>query len=684
MSTSELHASFTPITVGTMSLDHRLVVPPHSSGGMLMVGTPEQFEQHCGYWMARLEGGVQWIGGGPVWVRNPLIPGFDPTGVGAHGPGLFRHPLFVERMGAFADRVHGAGGLLSAQMVLQGGMPIAPSPTFSGYDDHRVPHPLDDEEIHWLVREYGESAALAAEAGVDAVELHANHDDVLQWFLSPLTNRRTDAYGGSFEHRRRLLREVVESIRAHVDRPLTVGLRLCLDEMIDGGYGVEECQRLLEAFTADGTVDYFSLDVGNNWGTPSYIPHHVHDDAEWAPLCGTARQATTLPVVYCGRVRRPEVAEAVLADGHADLVGMVRATIADPQFVARAREGRPQDIRPCIGTMDCINRLVVEGLPFACAVNPRAGRESEGALSPTTEPRSILVVGGGPAGTELAALAAERGHRVRLWEREDHLGGQLAVAALAPINRAYADWIAWQSRRLDALEIEVVLGREATVDSVAEAAADIIVVATGAIPRRPDVPGVELPHVVDAAAVLTGASEPGRRVVVIAEDDRPAPLAVADHLAAAGHHVRVVFQTQAPSPLTGKYTVGAVLARLDRAGAELVAMTRVTAIESGDVHVANSYSGRRWSLGDVDTVVLACGAVPDDRLYQSLRRTGTPTYLLGDAYAPRRMVFATRQAHAPRGDLRLGDDLGCADRGPVASRRARLAGGQLAAGPTTT
>src|SRR5262245_57528091 len=213
-------ALFNPVRVGTMSLDHRLVVPPHGGGAGTLLGSDAEFEQHCRHWLAKVEGGVQWVGGRPNYVRNPLPPGFEPTGIGAHGPGLFRHPQFVPRLRQFTDVLHEAGGFVSCQFVLQGGMPLAPSATLSGYYDHRVPHPMDLDEIRWLVTEYGESAALAADGGVDALELHANHDDILQWFLSPLTNHRTDEYGGGFEPRRRLLREVVASIREHVSRPI--------------------------------------------------------------------------------------------------------------------------------------------------------------------------------------------------------------------------------------------------------------------------------------------------------------------------------------------------------------------------------------------------------------------------------------------------------------------------------
>lgn len=635
---------FSPVRVGTMSLGHRLVVPPHSGGGGALLGTDEQFERMCRYWLARVQGGMQWVGGGPVFVGNPLIPGFEPSGIGANAEGFFRHPFFVERMGRYMDRLHDAGGFGSVQMVLQGGMPIAPSQTLSGRLDHAIPHRLDLDEIAWLVREYGESAALAAEAGADAIELHSNHDDVLQWFLSPRTNRRDDGYGGGTDGRRRLLREVCEAIRGHVGKPITLGLRLCLDEMIDGGYGIEECAAFVAAFTQDGTVDYFSFDIGNNWGTPSYVPIGLHPEGEWAGLAGQAKAATHLPTVYAGRVVHPQVAEAILGAGQADLVGMARALMADPRLVEKTRTGRRPDIRPCIAVNDCINRRSGEGLPFACAVNPDAGREFEGPASRSGAVRDVLVVGAGPAGTEVAALAAELGHRVTLLEREDQVGGQLAVAALARVNHQYADWVAWQQRRLQNLPVTVELGVEANLDAVLGRRPDVVVVATGAQPRVPEVPGVELPQVITFVAALTGHAALGDRVVVVSEDDRAAPLAVADHLAGAGHQVTLVYQSPAPSPQVGKYSIGSMLARLDADGVRLVPMARAVAFAPGVVELSHSYSNRCWTLDGVDTVVLACGSVSEDTLYHELRGRRRAVHLLGDAYAPRRLSFATRQA----------------------------------------
>jgi pyruvate/2-oxoglutarate dehydrogenase complex dihydrolipoamide dehydrogenase (E3) component len=435
-------------------------------------------------------------------------------------------------------------------------------------------------------------------------------------------------------------------MRAAVDRPITIGLRLCIDEMIDGGRTIADCQKLVAAFTADGTVDYFSLDVGDNWGRISYIQPGFYEEAKWAPLAGEVKQATSLPVVYVGRVTSLATAERILAAGQADLVGFARAMIAEPDLIRKSASGRADEVRPCIGLQECIDRRVVENLPFACGVNPRAGRDDEPIAARTSSPLSVLVVGGGPAGTEFAAQMAQRGHAVELWERSGELGGQLTAAARLPLNAQYAKWISWQQATLARLGVTVHLGRTADVENVLDASADVVAVATGARARRPDVPGADLPHVATASDVAAAMVALGARVLVISEDDRLAPLAVADYLAGAGHQVSVAYQSTAPSPLVGKYTIGAVLARLDAARVELLPMTRLVEVRAGAVTLANVYSGRRWDADGFDSVVLACGSVPVADLYESLLDHHPNVHILGDAFAPRRMVFATRQAYA--------------------------------------
>ena len=643
---SKYPLAFSPIQVGQLQLDHRIVVPPHGGGASGITGSTAEFEYLSALWLAKLDGGMQWLGMAPSHLRNPLPAGFEPTGVGAHGPGHFRHPLYPERMGELASRIHARGGFLSCQMVIQGGMPVAPSHTTSGYLDHTIPHALDADEVRWLIDEFAESAAIALSAGVDAIEIHANHDDVVQWFLSPRTNQRTDSYGGSFENRRRFLREIVEAIRDRAPGPFTFGLRLCMDERIEGGFQLDECMATMAAFTAERTVDYFSLDIGSNWGYPSYVPPGWHQDHEWAPMCGEAKAATDLPVVYGGRVTTIAQAELILTEGWADAVGMVRAAMADQEIVAKTQRGEEHTIRPCIGLNDCIHRKQVDGLTYACGVNPTYARESEPPPPPAKASKRVLVIGGGPAGTELAGLCAERGHRVELWERQPHLGGLLSVATLARGNWKYRDWIAYQAARLERSGVVVRLGCEATPDDVLAAGADVVAVATGALPRRPSYPGAALPHVVTAAQALRGEIPLGHRIVVVSEDDGPAPLSVSDHLAGLGHHITLVYQGPSPSPGVGKYSIGTMLSRLGEAGTTFVPMMRATAFEPGRVHLIGTYGGAPRTLEDVDNVVLICGSIPQSGLYEALKHRHPYVRLLGDAFAPRRVVFATRQAWA--------------------------------------
>ncbi len=640
-------ALWKPITVGTMTLSHRLVVPTHGGGNGNLMGTEEQFEQHCALWLAKIHGGVEWVGGGPVFVANaPMPDGFEPTGVGAHGPGFFRDPRFSARMGEFADRVHGAGGYLSAQLVLQGGMPIGPSATYSGHASHAIAHELTPAEIQWMIDEYAMSAAQAVAAGVDAIELHANHDDLLEWFLSPRTNLRTDQYGGDPDRRRRFLREIVSGIRASADRPFTFGLRLCLDQFLDGGLTVDDCCDLVQSFSTEGEIDYVSLDIGNNWNAPSYIPIAWHEDHEWSALAGQVKQATQLPVIYCGRVTEPAHANSVIEAGHADIVAIARATMADPQFAIKASEGRDAHIRPCIGLNECIHRKLVDGLPYACGVSPEFGRESEPRPEATKNPRSILVIGGGPAGMEVAGLCAEQGHRVELWEQSTALGGALTTASKLRGNHRYARWIEWQDGRLGRAGVAVRTGTLADVPSVLAAEADTVIVASGAVPRWPAISGTGQANVVLAVDVVNGKAHPGRRIGLVVEDDGPAPPTIAHHLAHLGHEVTVIFQTASLAPDVGKYSLGSMLGQLDDANVSLQPLTTVLNIDGSYLDAAHSYSGRSFRVGPFDTVALACGSVPKSALVTDLSELHPDVRVIGDAYAPRRTVFATRQAWA--------------------------------------
>ncbi len=636
---------FEPFTIGPMQLRNRIMLPPHASAIGNLFGTVEEAEKHVGYWVSRARAGAAWVGGITGFVENLIPPGFDPSGVGARTAGIWRRPDCLERVGMYASGLHAAGAAATAQLVIQGGMPHGPSQALSGPLVNLVPHALTRDEIRWFVKEYGFSARQAQRAGLDGVEIHANHDDMIEWFLSPKTNRRDDDYGGSFDNRMRFLREIIAEIREQVGADFVVGVRMNMVEGEPGGYDQAGGLAIAQALQDAGRVSYLHFVMGSPWGNPSYIQPHYYQPAQWAGLSQALRKHLTLPIVHTGRVNSPAVAEAVIAAGMADVVGMARAHIAEREIVSKARAGRAADIRPCIGCNECIARQYMEAIPFACTVNPSVGYEIPGLPALDGPPRKLLVVGGGPAGMELAATARERGHTVELWERDSELGGQMALAARMPTQEVFNDYIGHQQRRLESLGVTVRTGKEANAADVLAAGADAVAIATGARARRPDIPGVDGPLVHDAWQILRGEATPGKRVVIIAQDDHVVPLSLADYLSSRGHGVTLVYSTNAPAVLLSRYFLGGILARLSQAGVEIVAMEEVVAIGLPTLTTRNIYSLIERQRGDFDSVALACGGLSVNSLYAELQGKVPALHILGDAYAPRRTVFATRQAY---------------------------------------
>ncbi len=643
----EFEHLLSPITIGSMPLKNRVMMPPHTAPLGPLWGTQEQAEQNIEYIRARCEAGVAWVVNITGHIDNLFVPGFTPVGIGARTQGYFRLPVFHDRVQAYTEAIHQAGSYTTVQLVSQGGLPNAPSATLSSPVLNNIPHVLDREEIRWYVNEFAWSAQEAQRAGADGVDIHLNHDDLMEWFVSPLANKRDDEYGGSLENRMRFVMEIIRDIRERCGDSFTVGVRLNMFEEAPGGYDLTEGIEIAQRLEVSGMVDYLSLVAGSNWGNPSYIQSHAYPPAAWAELSGEFVRAVDLPVAYAGRVTTPEVAEAIIAAGQAHVVGVARALLTDGEWVRKAAEGRADDIRPCTYCNDCISSVVVERTAYTCAVNPHAGTESTVTWPvPTTRRRKVLVVGGGPAGMETAALAAERGNVVELWEAGARLGGLLRTATAAPTYDDFGRYLDWQERRLARLGVQVSLGTEATVATVMEGDHDTVIIAAGTRKRLPGIAGEHLDHVHDVRDILAGTAQVNGRVVIVAQDDHMAPLAAADYLAQRGCTVTVVYATNGIAPLLSRYMIGGILARLEKAGVDFRLSEQVASIEPGIVHLRKVYSQLHSSLEGVDAVVLACGGVPNGELASQLRERGREVHVLGDAFAPRRVIYATRQAYA--------------------------------------
>ena len=402
----------------------------------------------------RSTGGIQWVGGGPTFVRNPLVPGFEPTGVGASGPGVFRHPALRRA----PRRVHGPRSTRPAATAACSSCSRAPCRWLPrtrcrGYNDHK--HPPRHERRRGGVA--GAGVRRVGRAGRRGRRRRASSCTPTTTTCCSGSCRRspttaTDGYGGSFENRRRFVREIVESIRDHVDRPITLGLRLCLDEMIEGGYGIDECQALLSTLHRRRHGRLLQPRRRQQLGRGELHPTGRLPRGRVGRRCAARpSRPPTFPSSTSGASCAPRPPSRCWPTATPTSWASPGPLIADPAFVGKARPARSRPSGRASASTTASTGAWWRAWSSRCAANPTAGREHQGLLPPVSSPRSILVVGGGPAGMELAALSAERGHRVALWERERELGGQLAIAALARANAQYAEWIRWQERRIDQL-----------------------------------------------------------------------------------------------------------------------------------------------------------------------------------------------------------------------------------------
>ena len=521
------------------------------------------------------------------------------------------------------------------------------------YHDSDGSHAMTAPEIDEVIAGFIAAARRAQDAGFDGIEIFAAYNALVDQFWTPWSNRRTDAWGGSFDARMRFSCTILEGIRAACGEDFIIGLAVSIDSRSEPALTLEQLAEVVAWHDQRRLMDYVTCGTGSYFDFYPIIPVSLFEQQLGVPFAAALKRVVDHAVVQAeSHIRTPAAAEAVLAAGEADMVSIVRGQIADPHLVAKARADRPEDIRPCISCNQLCWGRRSRDYWISCLGNASAGREWRTADQPprTASPRSVLVVGGGPAGLEAARVAAERGHRVTLAERGDQLGGQFRLAGRQPSRSQVTDLIAWFGHRIDALGVDVRLGSEMSADDVVSAGADAVVIATGsrppvtgfqrAVPMVDRLPGTDRDDAVSIQDVLDERVIVGRRVIVLDDIGDWRGLGTALYLTERGHEVTILssaavvggglFHSAADGPLRRRF-VGA--------GGVLRPNTVVLSWDGSAASLRDTLTGALDDLA-ADTLVIAETPVSETSLADDLSQRGVPFEAIGDCVAPRRASLA--------------------------------------------
>lgn len=614
-----------PCEIGSLTIKNRIAMPPMQTSYADTEGfiTDPQID----YYVERAKGGVGLIV-------------FEHTGVleqGKASPNMTllssdEHILGFRKL---IDAVHKEGVKLAVQLNHAGrqtsskitGMPIvAPSPVPCPIRKE-VPRELSTDQIHRIIGSFTEAALRAKKAGADAIEIHMAHGYLIAEFLSPFSNKRSDEYGGDILGRTKLAVEVLTATREKVGPDFPIICRLSGDEYVEGGLILDDTKKIAKVLESMGAD---ALDISAALGgRPMNQPTYYADEGALVHLAAGIKSVVGVPVITVGRIRNLFLAETIVRERRADVVSMGRALIADPHLPRKTFENKVEDIVWCISCNRCLQSL--DTGPLSCTVNPEAGRETEFRLTPASEPKKIVIIGGGPAGMKTAQIAALRGHDVTLYERSDRLGGNMTLAAIPPKKDILLEPVTYLEGQLRKLPVNLRMRERFSIEMVEEIGPDAVIVATGSRPYFPNIKGIEESRVLTYAEVLAEQRDVGSNVAIVGGGGIGAELA--DYLSGNGRNVTLVEMKNGIALDLPDHLQYHLNSRLIKKDVEILVSTKVVEFRSGALIVEDG-RGKRI-LKEFDSIIIALGAVPDDEIARDLERKNIEFHTIGDARDPR-------------------------------------------------
>jgi 2,4-dienoyl-CoA reductase (NADPH2) len=646
---------FSPLQVGRQRLKNRIIMGSMHSG---LEDGSDAAARLSAYFTERVRGGVGMI----------ITGGITPHPSGGKGAKL-SEPSEVPMHRAVTDAVHAADPdvkicmqILHSGPIAQVDEPVGPSPVKSRIAA-RAPVELDEAGIEEQIAAFANCAALAREAGYDGVEVIGSAGYLISTFLVQMTNQRSDRWGGSWENRMHFALETVRRVRAALGPDLILIFRISAMDMLQGGLAWDEIVSLARALEAEG-VDIISTHFCWHESQVPTIATMV-PRAAFAGVTGRLRKEVSIPLITSNRINMPQVAESVLARGDADLISMARPMLADPDLVNKAREGREDEINTCIACNQACLDHTFSGQTVSCLVNARACRETEITIRPAAAAKRIAVVGAGPAGLAFAAIAAERGHKVTLFEAADAIGGQFNLARRIPGKEEFDETLRYFGRMIELHGIDLRLGTRVDAQDLAAGGFDEIVLATGIMPRTPDVPGIDHPKAVSYIDVITGRAAVGQKAAIMgaggigfdvaelithagtsasldidvfarewgidfAGHPRGGVTGVEPVVATSG---REVWLLQRKASMVGKglgKTTGWThRLTLQRRGVQMLAGVDYLGIDDAGLHIRLDGEAR---ILPADTVIVCAGQEPARGLHDDLAAMGLGAHLIGGAF----------------------------------------------------